>query len=50
MAEALREGAENESVYFTLITGVGGVYSCGTDLFDIDNPNTQLKDRLNATR
>lgn len=48
MAKALYEGANNESVYLTILTGVGKTYSSGTDLFD--NSDIDMNERLIATR
>lgn len=46
MTKALQDGAENESVLFTVLTGVGNTYSSGTDIFDSD---VDLEKRLIAT-
>jgi len=48
VVEALQEGAKNESVFLTILTGVGHFYSCGTDLFD--GLDVDIEDRLIATR
>lgn len=48
VVEALREGAKNESVFLTMLTGVGNTYSSGTDLFD--GLNVDIGDRLIAAR
>jgi len=48
VAEALQEGTKNESVFLTILTGVGNTYSSGTDLFD--GLNVDIRDRLIAAR
>lgn len=48
MSEALHEGANNESVFCTILTGVGKMYSSGTDLFESSNISTE--NLLNAVR
>lgn len=48
MVKALREGANNKSVYLTILTGVGKTYSSGTDLFDYSD--VDIDNRLIATR
>ncbi|VVC24744.1 Crotonase superfamily,ClpP/crotonase-like domain,Crontonase, C-terminal [Cinara cedri] len=46
--EALHEGAKNEDVFCTLLTGVGKTYSSGTDLFDSSDVN--IEERLIVVR
>jgi len=48
MTRALQEGAKNESVFLTILTGVGNTYSCGTDLFD--SSNVDIRNNLIAVR
>lgn len=48
MTRALAEGAKNDSVFLTILTGIGKAYSSGTDLFDSNV--IDIEDRLNATR
>lgn len=48
MTKALVEGAKNDSVFLTILTGVGKAYSSGTDLFD--SSVIDIEDRLIATR
>lgn len=48
MTEALQKGAKDESVFLTILTGVGNVYSSGTDLFD--SSNVDIENHLNAVR
>lgn len=48
MIEALHEGAKNEAVFCTILTGVGNTYSCGTDFFD--GLDIDIEERLIAVR
>ncbi|CAH1726158.1 enoyl-CoA delta isomerase 2-like isoform X2 [Aphis gossypii] len=48
VTKALKEGANNDTVFLTILTGVGKAYSSGTDLFD--SPIIDIEDRLIATR
>lgn len=48
MTKALKEGAKNDTVFLTILTGVGKAYSSGTDLFD--SSAKEVEDRLIATR
>ncbi|XP_025198220.1 enoyl-CoA delta isomerase 2, mitochondrial-like [Melanaphis sacchari] len=48
VTKALKEGAKNDSVFLTILTGVGKAYSSGTDLFD--NNSLEVEDRLIAIR
>jgi len=48
VTKALIEGAKNDSVFLTILTGVGKAYSSGTDLFD--RSIIDIEDRLIATR
>jgi len=48
VTKALVEGAKNDSVFLTILTGMGKAYSSGTDLFD--GSVIDMEDRLIATR
>lgn len=48
MTEALYEGAKNDAVFCTLLTGVGKTYSSGTDLFD--GEDVDIEERLIVVR